>query len=233
MARKNIIDLAKEIDAKVHICHVSHPAVAEEIKKAKLEGLDITSETCSHYLTFTKDDVVKNGSLFKCAPPLREAEAVEKMWEYVLDGTLDSVSSDHSPCSLEEKDEKKHGVFGAWGGMSGIQNIMQVVYSEGVVKRGYNPTIVAKSLGEGPAKAFGLYGRKGAIELGFDADLVILDPEIGWEITPESLKYVNQISGFVGLKGKGLPVCTILRGDVVAEAGEVVGRKGFGKFVSK
>lgn len=233
MATKNIIDLAKEIDAKVHICHVSHPAVAEEIRKAKLEGLDITSETCSHYLTFTRDDVVKNGSLFKCAPPLREAEAVEKMWEYVLDGTLDSVSSDHSPCSLEEKDEKKHGVFGAWGGMSGIQNIMQVVYSEGVVKRGYNPTIVAKSLGKGPAKAFGLYGRKGDIELGFDADLVILDPEMDWEITTESLKYVNQISGFVGLKGKGLPVCTILRGQVVAENGEVVGGKGFGKFVSK
>ncbi|MDY0236007.1 MAG: allantoinase AllB [Gudongella sp.] len=233
MATKNIIDLAREIDAKVHICHVSHPMVAEEIKKAKLEGLDITSETCSHYLTFNREDVVNNGSLFKCAPPLREAEAVEEMWKYVEDGTLDSVSSDHSPCSLEEKDEKAHGVFGAWGGMSGIQNIMQVVYSEGVEKRGYKPTLVAKSLSEGPAKAFGLYGRKGAIELGFDADLVILDPEMDWEITPESLKYVNQISGFVGLKGKGLPVCTILRGEVVAEAGEVVGAKGFGEFVSK
>jgi allantoinase len=117
--------------------------------------------------------------------------------------------------------------------MSGIQSIMQVVYSEGVEKRGYNPTLLAKTLSEGPAKAFGLYGRKGAIELGFDADLVILDPEMDWEITAESLKYVNQISGFVGLKGKGLPVCTIVRGEVVAEAGEIVGRKGFGKFVSK
>lgn len=233
MATKNIIDLAKETGTKVHICHVSHPDVAEEIRKAKLEGLDITGETCSHYLTFSRDDVIKNGSLFKCAPPLREADAIEKMWEYVDDGTLSCVSSDHSPCALEEKSEEEHGVFGAWGGISGIQNVMQVTYSEGVAKRGYSPTILARTLSEGPAKAFGLYGRKGAIELGFDADMVILDPEIEWEITPESLKYVNQISAFVGLKGKGLPICTILRGTVVAENNQVVGEKGFGNLVKK
>lgn len=233
MATKNIIDLAKETGTKVHICHVSHPDVAEEIRKAKLEGLDITGETCSHYLTFSRDDVIKNGSLFKCAPPLREASAIEKMWEYVEDGTLSCVSSDHSPCALEEKSEEEHGVFGAWGGISGIQNVMQVTYSEGVAKRGYSPTILARTLSEGPAKAFGLYGRKGAIELGFDADMVILDPEKEWEITPESLKYVNQISAFVGLKGKGLPICTILRGTVVAENNQVVGEKGFGNLVKK
>lgn len=233
MATKNIIDLAREVGTKIHICHVSHPAVAEEIRKAKLEGIDITGETCSHYLTFNRDDVIKNGSLFKCAPPLREAEAVEKMWEYVEDGTLSCVSSDHSPCALEEKSEEEHGVFGAWGGISGIQNIMQVAYSEGVAKRGYSPTILARSLSEGPAKAFGLYGRKGAIEVGFDADLVVLDPDKEWEITPESLKYVNKISAFVGLEGKGLPITTILRGVVVAKDGEVVGEKGFGKLYTK
>ena len=233
MATKNIIDLAREVGTKIHICHVSHPAVAEEIRKAKLEGIDITGETCSHYLTFNRDDVIKNGSLFKCAPPLREAEAVEKMWEYVEDGTLSCVSSDHSPCALEEKSEEEHGIFGAWGGISGIQNIMQVAYSEGVAKRGYSPTILARSLSEGPAKAFGLYGRKGAIEVGFDADLVVLDPDKEWEITPESLKYVNKISAFVGLEGKGLPITTILRGVVVAKDGEVVGEKGFGKLYTK
>lgn len=233
MATKNIIDLAKEVGAKVHICHVSHPDVAEVIQKAQQEGVDVTGETCSHYLTFTRDDVVKNGSLFKCAPPLREAEAVERMWEFVDNGTLSCVSSDHSPCALEEKDQETHGIFGAWGGISGIQNVMQVTFSEGVVKRGYSPTILARTLSEGPAKAFRLYGKKGAIEVGFDADLVILDPEREWEITPESLKYVNKISAFVGLKGKGLPVCTILRGEVVAEESNVVGEKGYGQLVKK
>jgi len=233
IATENIIALAKEVGAKVHICHVSHPRVAEVIRQAQAEGVDVTAETCSHYLTFTDQDVIKHGSLFKCAPPLREAEAVEQMWEYVNNGTLCAIASDHSPCELNEKDEKKHGVFGAWGGISGLQNLVQVVFSEGVVKRGYSPTLLARALSEGPAKAFGIYGRKGAIEVGFDADLVILDPEKEWEITPESLLYVNKISAFVGLKGKGLPVCTIVRGQVVARDGQVIGPKGYGQYIKK
>ncbi|WP_088189185.1 allantoinase AllB [Desulfosporosinus sp. FKA] len=233
IATQNIINLAEELGAKAHICHVSHPRVAKIIQEAQQQGIDVTAETCGHYLTFTDQDVIKNGSLFKCAPPLREAAAVEEMWEYVNNGTLSCVASDHSPCELSEKSEEKHGIFGAWGGISGIQNVMQVVFSEGVVKRGYNPTLLARSLSEGPAKVCGIFGKKGAIEVGFDADLVILDPEKEWEITPESLCYVNKISAFVGLKGKGLPVCTVVRGQVVAKDGKIVGQKGFGEFVSK
>lgn len=233
MATQNIIELAKETGAKIHICHVSHPKVAEVIQNAKRDGVDVTGETCSHYLTFSEEDVLKNGSLFKCAPPLREPAAVEEMWKYVENGTLSCVSSDHSPCALHEKSEEEHGVFGAWGGISGIQNIMQVFFSEGVVKRGLSPTLIAKSLSEGPAQAFGIYGKKGALEIGFDADLVILDPEKEWEITGESLKYVNKISAFVGLKGKGLPVMTMVRGAVVAQNNEVLGEKGYGELVKK
>ena len=233
MATKNVIDLAKEIGAKIHICHISHPEVAKVVQEAQQEGVDVTGETCSHYLTFNRDDVIKNGSLFKCAPPLREKEAVEEMWKYVDSGVISCVSSDHSPCSLEEKDEKVHGILGAWGGISGIQNVMQVTFSEGVAKRGYSPTLLSRVLSEGPAKAFGLYGRKGAIEVGFDADIVILDPNQEWEITAESLKYVNKISAFTGLRGKGLPICTILRGEVVAEENNVIGIKGYGQLVKK
>ena len=233
IATQNIIALAKELDTKVHICHVSHPSVAKIIREAQLEGVDVTAETCGHYLTFTDQDVIKNGSLFKCAPPLREAAAVEEMWEYVNNGTLSCIGSDHSPCELSEKSEEKHGIFGAWGGISGIQNIMQVIFSEGVAKRGYSPTLLARILSEGPAKTFEIYGKKGAIEVGFDADLVILDPNQAWEITPDSLYYVNKISAFVGLKGVGLPICTLVRGQIVAKEGKLVGQKGFGELVKK
>ncbi|KDR96305.1 allantoinase [Peptoclostridium litorale DSM 5388] len=233
IATKGIIDLAKETGAKVHICHVSHPDVAEEIRVARLQGVDITGETCGHYLTYTEEDVLNKGSIFKCAPPLRDSESREKLWDYVNDGTLCCVGSDHSPCEESEKCEEKHGVFGAWGGISGIQNVMQVMYSEGVNKRGYEPQMLARVLSEGPAKTFGIYGRKGSIDVGFDADIVILDPEKEWEITADSLMYLNKISAFVGLRGKGLPVCTIVRGDVVAMDGEVVGEKGFGELVKK
>ena len=110
---------------------------------------------------------------------------------------------------------------------------MQVAFSEGIDKRGYSPTLITRTMSEGPARAFGIYGKKGAIKVGFDADIVILDPNKDWEITGESLKYVNQISGFVGLKGRGLPVTTIVRGKVVAKDNEVLGEKGFGELVKK
>ena len=202
------------------------------IAEAQAEGIDVTAETCSHYLSLTEDDVIEKGPICKCAPPLRTADAVEEMWEYVDAGVLSCVGSDHSPCADYEKNDPDN-VFDVWGGISGIQNIMQVVYSEGVDKRGYDPTLLARALSEGPAKVFGIYGKKGAIKVGFDADLVILDPDKEWEITPESLYYVNKISAFVGMKGKGLPVCTMVRGQVVAEDCKLVGEKGYGELVKK
>ena len=84
-----------------------------------------------------------------------------------------------------------------------------------------------------PAIAFGIYGKKGDIRPGFDADLLIIDPDKEWEITEDSLYYVNKISAFVGMKGKGLPVVTILRGEVMAEDGKLVGEKGYGELVKR
>ena len=233
IATQAIIDLARDTGCKVHICHVSHPEVAEAIAEAQAEGIDVTAETCSHYLCLTEEDVIEKGPICKCAPPLRTADAVEEMWEYVDAGVLSCVGSDHSPCADYEKNDPDN-VFDVWGGISGIQNVMQVVYSEGVDKRGYDPTLLARVLSEGPAKAFGIYGKKGAIKVGFDADIVILDPDKEWEITPESLYYVNKISAFVGMKGKGLPVCTLVRGEVVAkDCKPVAEKKGFGELVKK
>jgi len=233
IATKNIIDLARLVGAKVHICHVSHPSVAEEIRRAKQAGLDITGETCSHYLTFTEQDLIEKGTLFKCAPPLRTQADSQKMWEYILDGTLSCVGSDHSPCAPEEKDEETHGIFGAWGGISGIQSLFQVMYDQAVNRKGFPASVVARCLSEGPAKAFDIFGRKGAIAPGFDADMVILDPDLRWKITEPSLEYLNKISAFCGLEGKGLPICTIVRGKVVYRDGQVCGEKGHGRLICK
>ncbi|BEU86723.1 allantoinase AllB [Selenomonas sp. TAMA-11512] len=233
IATQNIIECAKETGARIHICHVSHPEVAEVIRQAQIDGYDVTGETCGHYLTFTEDDVIKNGSLFKCAPPLRTQADLEQLWSYVEDGTLSCIGSDHSPCAWEEKDEAKHGVFGAWGGISSIQNTVQAAFSEGVVKRGVSPVAFGQAIATGAAKVFDIYGQKGAIQVGFDADLIIIDPDKEWEITAESLLYVNQISAFVGLKGQGLPVVSILRGKIMAQDGKIVGQGGDGKFVAR
>ncbi len=232
ISTSSIIELARETGARVHICHVSHPEVAELIRQARLEGLPVSGETCGHYLAYTDEDVVANGSIFKCAPPLRSAEDRDGLWEYVLDGTLGSLASDHSPCRADEKDEKEHGILGAWGGISGIQSTMQVLYDQGVNRRDLDPTFLARASRD-TAEVFSMGSRKGTLEPGKDADIVILDPEKEWEITPDSLKYLNQISAFVGLKGKGIPVCTLVRGKVVARDGEVVGDLDYGQLVKK
>ncbi len=238
VATQAIIAIAEELNCKAHICHVSHPMVAEAIMEAQLRGVDVTAETCGHYLTFTDEDVVKNGPLFKCAPPLRAEEDMEEMWEYVENGTFAGIASDHSPCSYDEKfneilGQKINNVFDVWGGCSGIQSCVQAAWSEGVSKRGIDPCDLANAMARQPAIAFGIYGKKGDIRPGFDADILIIDPDKEWEITADSLYYVNKISAFVGLKGKGLPVMTILRGKVMAEDGKLVGEKGYGELVKR
>lgn len=238
MATMNMIEISKVTGCKVHICHVSSPDVAQKIKEAQLEGYDITAETCAHYLSMTNQDVLENGELFKCAPPLRSQADVDRLWTYVENGTFSGIASDHSPCSYEEKfheilGEKIETVFDVWGGISGIQSGFQTAFYEGCVKRGICPSVLANVMAKQPAKAFGIYGKKGDIKPGFDADLVILDPDREWEISEDTLLYKNQISAFTGRKGKGIPVCTIVRGNIVAEEGNVTGQKGEGCLVKR
>lgn len=238
LATVDIIELAKATGCKAHICHVSSPDVAQRVKEARQEGYDITAETCSHYLSLTDRDVIEKGPMFKCAPPLRSQEEVDRLWSYVEDGTFSGIASDHSPCSYDEKYNEVLGakikdVFDVWGGISGIQSGFQVSFYEGCVKRGVSPCVLANAMAKQPARAFGIYGKKGDIKVGFDADLLIVDPDKEWEITGDSLLYVNKISAFVGMKGKGLPVYTILRGRTIARDGRVVGEKGGGKLVKK
>lgn len=233
IATKNILDLAEATGAKVHICHVSHPDVARAIYEAQQRGVDVTAETCGHYLVFTQNDLLKKGGPLKCAPPLRDKAASEGLWKYLENGTLSCIGSDHSPCELREKDASKLGVFDVWGGISGIQSTFQTVYSEAVVKRKLSPSFVARVLAKNPAQTFGIYGKKGDIALGFDADFVLFNPTKKWTITAKSLLYLNKFSAFEGLRGTGLPQSTFVRGNLVAQGGAFVGKKGYGRLVKR
>lgn len=209
----DIIQLVREIDVPVHICHVSHPAVAEAIRQAKQEGLPITAETCMHYLLMTEENLLQYGAVYKCSPPLRKQEDADALWDYVADGTLDTICSDHSPCQLSEKGEDgPKGIFGAWGGLSGVQTTLQACWDYVVEKRQASPLLVAKTMAENPAKIFGFGDRKGRLAPGMDADFVILDAEKSWQVKAEELEYLNKFSAFCGCSGKGLPVATYLRG---------------------
>lgn len=225
-----ILETAAHIGTRVHICHVSHPEVAEMIRQAKREGVAVTAETCLHYLIFSGDDYLEKGPAFKCSPPLRSKTDAERMWEYLADGTLDCICSDHSPSTPADKSEAQ-GAFSAWSGISGVQTTAQGLFYQLVHMRGLSPTIMARAFSTAPARIFGLYGRKGDIREGFDADFCIIDSEKEWEITPDSLEYLNPHSAFVGLSGRGLPVQTFLRGVEIHCHGCPFPDTGTGRFV--
>ncbi|WP_432646297.1 allantoinase AllB [Mitsuokella sp.] len=227
----DLIRIVQKTGTKAHICHVSHPEVAALVAEAKKNGIAVTAETCPQYLLLNEEDYLKRGGIFKCSPPLRSEEARKKLWQYVADGTIDAVASDYSPCTLERKDESgPKGAFGAWGGLSGVQTTLQGFWNLAVEEHGASPLLVAKVLAENPARIFGLWGRKGALLPGFDADFVFLDAERGWEIKAKQLEYLNKFSAFVGLQGTGLPVATYLRGRCIYEDG-VFPEKPQGRFV--
>ncbi len=230
-AVKYVIELVRKTRVRAHICHVSHPAAADLIGSAQKEGLPITAETCMHYLIFSEADLLTKGALFKCAPPLRCVESQKKLWDYVSNGVLSAICSDHSPCRADEKDISRHGILGAWGGVSGLQNTMQLFFEYAVNRRKCPLPLLTRALSANPAKIFGLYGQKGTVAIGFDADLVIFDPIMPWRITKESLCYKNKISAFIGLSGNGLPVRTILRGKTIFQHGEGVVQPYNGRLV--
>lgn len=231
-AVEDIIMLVKKTGAAVHICHVSHPAVAECIRQAKADGLPITAETCMHYLLLTEKDLLENNAVYKCSPPLRTQEAAEALWEYVSDGTLDTICSDHSPCRLDEKDESgERGIFGAWGGISGVQTSLQALWDYAVNRRHASPVLVAKCMAQNPARIFGLAAKKGTLQSGMDADFVIFDPKQPWEVKADELEYLNKFSAFCGCKGRGVAIATYLRGHCIYKQG-VFPSEPQGKFIS-
>ena len=231
MATQNMIELARATGCRLQICHVSHPDVAEAIFKARQEGVDVSGETCVHYLVFTEKDLLEKGCLFKCAPPLRSQAASDKLWEYVENGTLTSVASDHSAGLPDQRDDSLHPIYELGNGISGIQTVLQSFFYKAVHIRNNSPSLITRCMSANPAKRFGLYGQKGAIKPGFDADLVILDPDMEWTVTAESLYYLQKISAFVGTKGKGLPVLTMLRGKVVARDYKPCCEHNYAKFL--
>ncbi|WP_258358575.1 allantoinase AllB [Moorella sulfitireducens (nom. illeg.)] len=232
LAVESVLRLMEETGARVHICHVSHPEVAARIKQAQDSGLPVTAETCPHYLVFSAESLKEKGPLLKCAPPLRSRQDVANLWSYLVNGTISCIASDHSPCTLEEKEIGASNIWQAWGGISGVQTTFQIMFNEMVHKRNLKPECLATVFSYNPAITFGLYPRKGNLYPGADADLVIVDPHYSWEITPDELFYKNKISAFAGMRGKGIIEQTLVRGQTVYARGQLKAKPGYGAFIS-
>ncbi|MGC8983329.1 MAG: allantoinase AllB [Desulfurococcaceae archaeon] len=211
--------LAKHADGRVHIVHVSSRDALEAIKAAKRAGVDITSETCPHYLVLDKSDYAKYGALIKVNPPIRDSSHRRALLEAVASGFFEAIGSDHAPHAPHEK---SGSIWEAASGMPGVQTLLPLVMD--LALRGLIPlTRIPQLLSENPAKLLGLWPFKGAVMPGSSGDLVVFDPSGELEVTPEWLEYKHKLSPYLGWRLRGRVRHVILRGHVVVREGELTG----------
>ena len=217
-----MIELSRKYGCRVHIVHLSSAEALGELKAARAEGLKITVETCPHYLHFAAEDIADGATLCKCAPPIRSRANREKLWQALLDGEIDLVATDHSPCPPEMKARGEGSFREAWGGIASLQVALAVVWSE-ARKRGASMSQVAGWMGEQPAKLAGLGHRKGAIREGNDADLVVFDPEAKFTVDAAKLQHRHPITPYAGETLSGVVETTFLRGQRIYDHGLFIG----------
>lgn len=213
------ISLITELQAKhptlrCHIVHLSAASAVPLIRAAKSKGLNLTVETCFHYLCLSSHDVPKGRTEFKCCPPIREPENREKLWEALKEGVIDFVVSDHSPCVLELKKLNEGDMMGAWGGVSTLGLGLSLLWTEGQ-KRNITIGQIVEWTSKKTADHAGLGHSKGQIRPGYDADLVVWDPKQEFKVTKALLNFKNKLSPYEGLSLRGLIKETYLRGQLV------------------
>lgn len=208
-----VIDAVRRTGARAHILHLSSSDALPLLREAKREGLDITAETCPHYLTLLAEDVPNGGTAYKCCPPIREAGNRELLWEGLADGTIDYIASDHSPSTVELKD-LEHGDFAnAWGGIASVQLALPAVWSE-AQRRGIPLATVSEWMSTRPAARLGLRS-KGRLAVGYDADLAIFAPAEEFRVDAAQLQHKNPVSAYDGKTLGGVVRQTFVRGSAV------------------
>ena len=226
-AIEQALEIAGKTGAKLHLVHVSSGSGVAKAAEAKARGVDVSVETCPHYLFFTEQDLERIGVAAKCAPPLRDGEEHGALWSGLLDGRVDIVASDHSP---SDPSLKKHGDFRtSWGGIAGVQSTLAVLLERGFDGRRLRFERIASLVAGNPAKRFNIPG-KGTLSVGDDADLMLLDPSRSYTLKPDRLLQRHKISPYIGSSFTGMVVRTIRRGETIFENGRIVA-KTRGRFV--
>lgn len=209
---------AADTGCALHIVHVSTGRGVALVAEARARGVDVSCETCPHYLVLTEDDLVRLGAVAKCAPPLRPAAESAALWEALRDGTLPIVASDHSPApaSLKTGDD----FFAIWGGISGGQSTLPLLLTAGYQARRLPLTTIAAVTATNVARRFNLTPAKGALQPGADADLALIDLTASDVLRADDLRYRHRHSPYIGWTLRGRVVRTLVRGRTVYESGK-------------
>lgn len=213
-----MIRLCQEFNCKTHIVHLSSADSIEQIAKAKKRGLPLTVETGQHYLYFCAEEIKDGRTEYKCAPPIREKENNQKLWQALKDGIIDFVATDHSPAPPEMKELVSGDFIKAWGGISSLQFALPILWTA-TKKYGAILTDMAKWLCEKPALLPQLKS-KGKIEKGYDADFVVWDPEASFTVKEEMIQHRHKITPYLNEQLYGTVKQTWLGGEKVYDAGK-------------
>jgi allantoinase len=221
-AIRMLLSLCREFKFRLHIVHLSASSALSELRAARAEGLPVSVETCPHYLHLTAETIPWGATLFKCAPPIRNQENCEQLWQGLRDGVIDLVATDHSPCLPKMKRLGEGNFRSAWGGIASLSVALPVMHTEAQA-RGFSLNDITRWMAEGPAKLAGCEKRKGRIAAGYDADFVIFDPKSEFELSENLLHYRHPVSPYLGETLRGKVKATYLRGRLVFRNGEFPG----------
>ncbi|AMJ61465.1 dihydroorotase [Bosea sp. PAMC 26642] len=224
-----VIALARELNAPCHIVHLSSARAAALIAQAR-GSVDVTAETCPHYLILDEEDLVRIGADARCGPPLRPRANVDALNRFVVEGALDILASDHCPYLPEQKRAGDASIWEAGMGLTGIETLVPMSFSHLVAERGMSLVDFARLIATAPARRFGLYPRKGAIAPGFDADVCLFDPAERWTVHGRDLHGQAKWTAFEGMACTGRPVRTLVRGQTVWNRGRVAAFPGYGRY---
>jgi len=224
---------ARETGARIEFCHISTPEAMEMIKRGKAEGLDVYLETCPHYLLMDESWLDKYGPFAKCNPPLRDEARVQKLWDYINDGSVDFIGSDHAPYTYEEKKRGEENIFNCPAGIPCIE--MRVPLMLDAMRKGrLSLARLVELVSTNPAKVFGLHPRKGEIRPGADADFIFVDPEERYTVRTADMYTKSRKSALIfdGMELQGRIKATVVRGEVVMQDGKVSEeRRGCGQLI--
>jgi dihydroorotase (multifunctional complex type) len=230
--------LSEKTGCWVHICHVASSEALRQIAAAKARGVRVTCETCPQYLSLNTDDLTDLAGFGRCAPAIRPQQEVDAIWPHVMDETVDFVCSDHCGFTMQRKAEGAHDIFAAPMGLSGIQTLLPVFFDGAVVRRGMALEQFVRQISTNAARFAGAYPRKGTIQVGSDADIVLLDPNRAWTVRGADMLHRNQWSPFEGKQVTGRVVRTIRRGETVYDdaldgAARVPAKPGSGRLLAR
>jgi dihydroorotase len=221
--------LAEWTGARIHILHISSADELRPLREAKARGVDITGETCPHYLMLSSEDYAKFAGVIRVNPPVREKRNQEPLWQALADGTIDLIATDHAPHTPEEK--TRNDIWTVDCGFPGVELQMPLMLTAVNAGRLGICDYVRLSAAN-PAKTFGLYPHKGVIQPGADADLALVDLARDWIIDDAKLQSLSKISPWHGRPAKGLPVHTLVRGKfIMRERTLMPDARGWGRSV--